>query len=40
MPWWQVLAIVGLASVLLAEILRRALMPRTVPIVKVATPRD
>lgn len=40
MPWWQVLGIVGLASVLLAEILRRALMPRNVPIVEIATPRD
>ena len=27
MPWWQVLGLVGVSSVLLAEILRRALIP-------------
>lgn len=40
MPWWQVLGIVGLASILLAEILRRVLMPANVPIFQVSTPRD
>lgn len=38
MPWWQVLGIVGLASILLAEILRRALMRPEVPMVEM--PRD
>jgi len=27
MPWWQVLGLVGVSSVLIAEILRRALIP-------------
>ncbi len=27
MPWWQVLGLVGVCSVLIAEILRRALIP-------------
>ena len=27
MPWWQVLGLVGVSSVLLAEILRRTLIP-------------
>lgn len=40
MPWWQVLAIVGLASILLAEILRRALMRHNAPIVEIVSPRD
>jgi hypothetical protein len=40
MPWWQVLGIVGLASMLLAAILRRVLMPRDVPIFQISTPRD
>ena len=39
MPWWQVLGIVGLASMLLAEILRRTLMHPEVPIVEISTPR-
>jgi hypothetical protein len=40
MPWWQVLGIVGVASILLAEILRRILMPPNVPIFQISTPRD
>jgi len=40
MPWWQVLGIVGLGSLILAAILRRILMPRDVPIFQVATSRD
>jgi hypothetical protein len=40
MPWWQVFGIVGLASMLLAAILRRVLMPRDVPIFQISTPRD
>ncbi len=40
MPWWQVLGIVGIVSLLLAEILRRTLMPANVPIYQVSTPRD
>ena len=40
MPWWQVLGIVGLVSILLAAILRRILMPRDVPIFQFATPRE
>jgi hypothetical protein len=40
MPWWQVLGIVGIASILLAEIIRRVLMPPDVPIFQISTPRD
>jgi hypothetical protein len=40
MPWWQVLGIVGVGSILLAAILRRILMPRDVPIFEISTPRD
>ena len=40
MPWWQVLGIVGLGSLILAAILRRILMPRDVPIFQFATPRE
>jgi len=40
MPWWQVLGIVGLASLLLAAILRRILIPRDVPMFQISTPRD
>jgi len=40
MPWWQVLGIVGVGSLLLAAILRRILMPRDVPIFEISTPRD
>ena len=40
MPWWQVLGIVGLGSILVAAILRRVLMPRDVPIFQISTPRD
>ena len=40
MPWWQVLGIVGIGSLLLAAILRRILMPRDVPIFQISTPRD
>jgi hypothetical protein len=40
MPWWQVLGIVGLASILLAAILRPILMPRDVPVFQVSSPRD
>jgi hypothetical protein len=40
MLWWQVLGIVGIASILLAEIVRRAMMPANIPIVEVSTPRD
>ena len=40
MPWWQVLGIVGIGSLILAAILRRILMPRDVPIFQVATSRD
>lgn len=40
MPWWQVLGIVGVASILLAEILRRILMSPNVPIFQISTPRD
>ena len=40
MPWWQVLGIVGLGSLIFAAILRRILMPRDVPIFQVATSRD
>jgi len=39
-PWWQVLGIVGLGSILVAAILRRVLMPRDVPIFQISTPRD
>ena len=39
MPWWQVLGIVGLASLLLAAILRRILIPRDVPMFQISTPR-
>jgi hypothetical protein len=27
MPWWQVLGIVGISAILLAEVMRRALIP-------------
>jgi hypothetical protein len=40
MPWWQVLGIVGIASILLVEILRRVLMPPNVPVFQISTPRD
>ena len=40
MPWWQVLGIVGLASLLLAAILRRILIPHDVPMFQISTPRD
>ena len=40
MPWWQVLGVVGVGSLLLAAILRRILMPRDVPIFEISTPRD
>ena len=40
MPWWQVLGVVGVGSLLLATILRRILMPRDVPIFEISTPRD
>jgi hypothetical protein len=40
MPWWQVLGIVGVGSLLVAAILRRILMPRDVPIFEISTPRD
>ncbi|SRR5713101_5284008 len=40
MPWWLVLGIVGFASIVLAEILRRVLMPPKVPIFQISTPRD
>jgi len=40
MPWWQVLGIVGVGSLLVAAILRRMLMPRDVPIFEISTPRD
>jgi hypothetical protein len=40
MPWWQVLGIVGLGSILMAAILRRILMPRDVPVFQISTPRD
>ncbi len=40
MPWWLVLGIVGFASIVLAELLRRVLMPPKVPIFQISTPRD
>ncbi len=40
MPWWQVLGIVGITSILLAAILRRILMPRDVPVFQISTTRD
>ncbi len=40
MPWWQVLGIVGITSILLAAIFRRALMPRDVPVFQISTTRD
>jgi len=40
MPWWQVLGIVGVGSLLLAAILRRILIPRDVPMFQISTPRD
>jgi hypothetical protein len=40
MPWWQALGILGIASILLAEILRRTLMHPDLPIVEISTPRD
>jgi len=40
MLWWQVLGIVGITSILLAAILRRALMPRDVPVFQISTTRD
>ena len=39
MPWWQVLGIVGITSILLAAILRRILMPRDVPVFQISTTR-
>jgi hypothetical protein len=40
MPWWQVFGIVGLASILLAALLRRVLMPRDVPVFEMSTTRN
>jgi hypothetical protein len=40
MPWWQALGILGIALILLAEILRRALTHPDVPLVEISTPRD
>ena len=40
MPWWQVLGILGVASILLAEFLRRALTHPDIPLVEISTPRD
>ena len=40
MPWWQVLGLVGVGSLVLAAILRRILMPLDVPIFQISTPRD
>ena len=40
MPWWQVLGIVGVGSLLLAGILRRILIPHDVPMFQISTPRD
>jgi len=40
MPWWQVLGILGIALILLAEILRRALTHPDVPLVEISTPSD
>jgi hypothetical protein len=40
MPWWLVLGILGLALILLAELLRRGLTRADVPMVEVSTPRD
>ena len=40
MPWWQVLGILGIALILLAEILRRAVTRSDVPLVEISTPSD
>jgi hypothetical protein len=40
MPWWQVLGIVGLASIVIASVLRRVLMPPDVPVFQISSPRD
>ena len=40
MPWWQVLGIVGITSILLAAILRRILMPRDVSVFQISTTRE
>ena len=40
LPWWQVLGIVGVGSLLVAAILRRILMPRDVPIFQISTLRN
>ena len=40
MPWWQVLGIVGLASIAIASVLRRVFMPPDVPAFQVSSPRN